>query len=58
LESRGEKAPDNGKGELLQNAIDEKATARNGVVGVVDGGQSGNRLGRTLKGILGKRGSA
>jgi hypothetical protein len=54
----GEKSPDYGKRELLQNAIDDKATAGNGAVGVADGVQSGNRVGRTLKGILGKRGSA
>jgi hypothetical protein len=58
LEGRGEGTLDNGKGELPHNAIDGKNTAIRRAVHSDDRGQFGKRLGRTLKGILGKRGSA
>jgi len=58
LESRGEGIPDDGNGGPPPNAIDGKATARGNVAGADDRGQSGRSLGRTLRSILGKRGSA
>lgn len=57
LESKGEITPGNGMAELPQDAIDMKATATGKAASVDGRGQFGKRLGRTLRGILGKRAS-
>jgi hypothetical protein len=56
LEGRGERALDNGKSKLPLNAIDGKTPANRRAVNADDRGQFGKKLGRTLRGILGKRG--
>ncbi len=58
LEGRDGRSVDNGKGGLPLNAIDENTPASRGAVNADDRGQFGKRLGRTLRGILGKRESA
>lgn len=57
-ENSGRGAPDNGKAKPVQNEVVAKVTAEKDPASADNGGQSGHGWGRTLKGILGKRGSA
>ena len=58
LEGRSDGSPGNGGGNQPQSQLAGKGVLRQGTPGAADTGQSENRLGKTLRGILGKRGSA
>ena len=55
LEGACERSPEGQKRKALRDGMNCGSTARKGAVGLAERDQTGNRLGRTLKGIQGKR---